>query len=93
MQDLRNKLRLNAAAMQVPIGLEGDHEGVVDVVSRTAFFFKGVKGEVIEEGPVPANLVDKVEAVRQELIENLADVDEEVREGGVNLPPPAQVLW
>jgi elongation factor G len=65
--------------MQVPIGLEGGHEGVVDVVSRTAFYFKGVKGEVIEKGPVPANLTEKVEKVRQELIENLADVDEEVR--------------
>lgn len=77
-QDLRSKLRLNAAAMQVPIGLEGGHEGVINVVSRTAFFFKGVKGEVIEEGPIPANLLEKVEQTRQELIENLADVDEEV---------------
>ncbi len=65
--------------MQVPIGLEGDHEGVIDVVSRTAFFFGGVKGEIIEEGAIPANLKEKVETTRQELIENLADVDEEVR--------------
>ena len=86
LQDLRNKLRLNAAAMQVPIGLEGDHEGVIDVVSRTAFFFKGVKGEVIEEGAIPANLKEKVELTRQELIENLADVDEEVS-------PPCHIQW
>jgi elongation factor G len=45
---LRAKLRLNAAALQIPIGLSGAHEGLVDVVERKALRFLGEKGEKVE---------------------------------------------
>lgn len=77
-QDLRSKLRLNAAAVQLPIGLEGDHEGVVDIIEKQAYFFKGAKGEEVEVAAVPAGMVDAMEEARATLIEVLADVDEEV---------------
>lgn len=41
---MRNKLRHNAAAVQIPIGLEGAHEGVVDLIERQALFFRGPFG-------------------------------------------------
>jgi elongation factor G len=47
IKDVRSKLHLNAVAVQVPIGLEKDHQGVVDLVSQDAIFFRGENGEVI----------------------------------------------
>ena len=41
---LRNQLSLNAAAVQVPIGLEEGHEGVVDLVEDKSYIFTGDRG-------------------------------------------------
>src|SRR5690606_12665872 len=41
IEQLREKLRLNAAAVQIPIGLEDQHKGVVDLVEMKAIYFKG----------------------------------------------------
>ena len=77
---LRDKLRLNAVAMQIPIGVSGDHEGVVDLLERRALRFSGPGGEEVEEGEVPAGLQAAMEEKRAELLEKLADADEEIAE-------------
>jgi pantothenate synthetase len=51
---LRTKLKLNAVAVQLPIGLEEALKGVVDIVARKAYVFEGAKGEVVTEVPIPA---------------------------------------
>lgn len=43
----RDKLKLNAAAVQIPIGLEDQHRGVVCLVTKRAFVFDGAKGETV----------------------------------------------
>lgn len=48
--------QLNTAAVQLPIGLEDSHSGVVDVISGRAFHFSGVKGENVEEIDVPEDM-------------------------------------
>ena len=75
---LREKLMLNAAAVQLPIGLEAAHAGVVDVITMEARYFEGKNGEeqVIRE--VPPELVEDANAVRQTMLERLADVDDEI---------------
>lgn len=77
---LRKTLALNAAAVQIPIGLEDQHAGVVDLVLRTAYFFRGDKGEVVEEGPVPQDMLEEMEAKRLEMIETLGNVDDVIGE-------------
>jgi elongation factor G len=77
---LRDKLQLNAAAIQVPIGLEDKLEGLIDLVTMKAASFKGEKGEVVEWGEIPANLVDQCKEKRLEMIERLAEVDEAIGE-------------
>jgi len=74
--DLRSKLKLNAVAVQLPIGLEDALQGIVDIVSRKAYTFEGPKGEVVKEVPVPPEKVEDMEAARGTLIEALAEVDE-----------------
>jgi elongation factor G len=80
IQQLRDQLKLNAAAVQIPIGLENDHEGVVDLIEEKAYTFGGDRGEVIEVADVPADLLPLVEEKRMELLERLADVDDEIAE-------------
>mmetsp|Transcript_8784 Transcript_8784/g.18768 ORF Transcript_8784/g.18768 Transcript_8784/m.18768 type:complete len:784 (-) Transcript_8784:787-3138(-) len=78
IQMAREKLKLNAAAIQIPIGLEEHHQGVVDLVERKAFKFEGPKGDKVVEVPVPDNLKEEMEIRRQELVERLSEVDDEV---------------
>ena len=80
IDDVRRQLKLNAAATQIPIGLEGEHTGVVDLIRRKAYLFHGEKGETVVEDDVPESMVDLMEEKRLELIERLADADDEVAE-------------
>mmetsp|Transcript_17679 Transcript_17679/g.50496 ORF Transcript_17679/g.50496 Transcript_17679/m.50496 type:complete len:727 (+) Transcript_17679:3532-5712(+) len=80
VDQLREQMALHACAVQMPIGLSENHEGVVDLVKRVAYTFKGVKGEEVEETDVPASLVDEVEERRNTLIEAVADVDDALAE-------------
>lgn len=66
--------------MQIPIGLEGPHEGLVDIITREAVYFDGEKGLTIVRGPVPDELVQQCEEKRKELIERLAEADDDIAE-------------
>ena len=77
---LRDQLKLNAAAVQIPIGLEDGHEGVVDIIGMKSYTFEGEKGVNVVEGEVPPDMMGAVREKRAELLERLADVDEEIGE-------------
>jgi elongation factor G len=62
---MRDKLRLNAAPLQVPIGLEEAHRGLVDLITERAFLFEGPAGERIVEAAVPPELAAQVAAARR----------------------------
>ena len=80
MDGLRNQLKLPAAAVQIPIGVESAHEGLVDIITREAVYFEGEKGVKITRGAVPSELEKECEAKRKELIERLAEVDDDIAE-------------
>jgi elongation factor G len=78
------KDRLNAVALvlQLPIGLESDFIGVVDLIAMKALVWRGetVKGEdyIIEE--IPADMLEKSKAARLEMLETLAENDDALME-------------
>ena len=74
----------------MPIGLEERHEGIVDIVTNTAIYFKGSRGEILETGPVPEDLVDEVAEARSTLIEQLSNVDDEIGEMFLMEETPSQ---
>jgi elongation factor G len=80
LEQVRSKLKLNAAAVHVPIGLEDKHDGVVDLVRNEAVTFSGPNGSDIKIGPVPESLAPLVKRKRKELIETVAEVDETLGE-------------
>jgi elongation factor G len=77
---LREKLRLHPVMIQIPIGLEDKLEGVVDLVEMQSYKFFGDNGEVIERGPIPADLVEQAQKAREEMLDQLSMVNDELTE-------------
>ena len=69
IQQLKDKLGHNAVAMQMPIGLEADLQGVVDLVTMQALYFDGENGETVRVAEIPDALRDEAESLREELID------------------------
>src|SRR3989449_194507 len=67
------------AVLQVPIGVEGEFRGVVDVLSGRAFIYQGDTGAV-QEGAAPAELADAVTAAREALVETIAEANDALLE-------------
>ncbi|KAA8570096.1 hypothetical protein EYC84_002429 [Monilinia fructicola] len=81
VEQINQKLRIPAAALQVPIGSEDSFNGVVDLIRMKAIYNDGPKGEVIREtDEIPEELKQLCEEKRALLIETLADVDDEIAE-------------
>ncbi|KAJ2746065.1 Elongation factor G, mitochondrial [Coemansia sp. BCRC 34301] len=80
IDQIRHKLKMPAAALQVPIGIEDAFEGLVDVLANKAVYYRGARGEDIVYGEVPAHMVETVKAAREELVTTLAEVDDEIGE-------------
>src|ERR1035437_217103 len=77
---LKTKLGHNAVAMQIPIGLEIDAEGVVDLVSMKALYFDGDNGEIVRTEEIPANLLEEAKVKREELIDAASLFSDELTE-------------
>lgn len=66
---LEEKLGHNAVLMQIPIGLEDKHQGVVDLVTMKAVYFDGHDGEIVRETEIPEDLRAEAAAKREEMLD------------------------
>lgn len=73
---LREKLYHNAALMQLPVGAEENFKGVVDLITRKAYYFDGENGEKVRIEDVPADMVDQVEEFREKLLDAASEFDD-----------------
>ena len=71
---------LNAAAVQVNIGIENGLEGVIDLVKWKAFYFDGDNGEIVREEDIPADMIEECKEKKLELLSCLAECGEEKME-------------
>ncbi|XP_069692230.1 elongation factor G, mitochondrial [Periplaneta americana] len=76
LSQLRSKLSHNAAFLQLPIGLENNTQGLVDLVQQKALYFEGMFGETVREDEIPADMRAECQDKRQELIEHVSNVDD-----------------
>ena len=91
IDQINHKLRIPAAALQVPIGMEDGFEGVVDLIRMKAIYNQGLKGEtVVETDDIPASVQQLAHDRRKKLIESLADVDDEIAELFLDEKTPTQ---
>jgi elongation factor G len=77
---LREKLKHNAVMMQIPIGLEADHEGVVDLIEMKAHYFDGPTGDIRRVEEIPAALVEQANQKRAEMLEAVSMYSDELME-------------
>ncbi|NXM46073.1 EFGM factor, partial [Gymnorhina tibicen] len=76
VQQLRSKLKHNAAFVQIPIGLEGNFKGIIDLIEEKAIYFDGALGQTLRCEEIPAELRAEAAERRRELIECVANADE-----------------
>jgi elongation factor G len=79
-EQLREKLKHNAVMMQIPIGLEDKHEGVVDLITMKAYTFEGDNGEKIVTGDIPAALQVEAEARREVMLDAVSMFSDDLME-------------
>ena len=77
VETLHSRLAANAAAIQYPIGIESSLSGVIDIIERKAWNYSSDKTAAPTEGPIPEEYKEKVEVLRQELLERLASFDDD----------------
>ncbi|MEH1891026.1 MAG: elongation factor G [Nostoc sp.] len=75
-EQIRDRLRANAIAIQLPIGSENDFQGIVDLVRQRAYIYANDQGTDIQETDIPEELQAQVEEYRTKLIEAAAETDD-----------------
>ena len=80
VETMRDRLGANPLPIQLPIGNEAEFEGVVDLVEMKALVWKDELGTEFETVEIPADLLEKSEEYRTQLIEACADYDDELME-------------
>ncbi|UCE40772.1 MAG: elongation factor G [Candidatus Aminicenantes bacterium] len=77
---LKERLGHNAVLMQIPVGLEDRHQGVVDLVNRKAVYFDGADGENVRIDDIPAELQDQTDKSREEMLDVVSMFSDELME-------------
>ncbi len=75
-KSILDRLNKSAVRMQIPIGLESNFEGVVDLLKMKAFYFEGDMGVTIVEKEIPAEYLEDAKKYRAELIEKIVEHDD-----------------
>jgi len=92
VRQLKTKLGRNAVAMQLPIGLEADLRGVVDLVTMQAIYFEGQNGETLRCADIPADLAAEAEQRRELLIDAASMFSDELMEAALEGSVTADLL-
>lgn len=78
IETIKNRLGAHPLAMQIPIGMEANFKGVVDLISRTAIYWEDDLGQEPRITEIPAELAAEAEDKRNVLIERIAELDDEL---------------
>lgn len=80
VRQLREKLNHNAVLLQLPLGLESDYQGVIDLITMKAVLFEGEHGENMVEVDIPAEQLEAAAAHREELLDAVSLFSDELTE-------------
>ncbi len=80
LDSIRERLTTKAVALQLPIGIEGDFNSVIDLIERKAYRFQGSLGTEIVEIEIPEDMKAKVEEFRAKVVEKVAESDDKLIE-------------
>ena len=77
---LKEKLNHKPIVMQIPIGLEDQLKGVVDLVEMKAYYFEGANGDDVRITDIPDELKDQAQEYREKLVDCCADYNDTIME-------------
>ena len=77
IKSIEERLGANATPIQIPIGLEHDLRGVVDLIKMKAYTYEKIEDNKLKEEEIPADLKEKTKKYRENLIEKVAEFDDE----------------
>jgi elongation factor G len=75
-KSILERLSKNAVRMQIPIGLEDKHEGVIDLLKLKAYYFEGEMGIEVREAEIPAEYLEEARKYRNLLVEKVVEFDD-----------------
>ena len=78
VQSVKDRLGANVAPIEIPIGAESDFKGVINLVDMKAYMFNGDEQETLTEAEIPADMKDKAEEYRQNLIDAVSAYDDDL---------------
>ena len=94
VQELKEKLHLQPLLLQYPIGIEDKFIGIIDLIEMKADYFEGEHGEIKVSQPIPADLAKEVQAARENLLDRVSILSEEMMTkliAGEEIPK--QLIW
>ena len=77
---IRERLTPNAVVLTMPMGLESNFEGVIDLLRGRAYYFEGEHGQIVREEEVPEKFKDDFKKMRSETLEKIAETDDALLE-------------
>lgn len=77
IKSIHERLGANAAPVTIPVGLEHEHKGVVDLIRMKALTYKSIDDNKLAEEDIPSELVEMAKKYRHELIEKVSEFDDE----------------
>lgn len=80
IEQLGQRLNHNAVAMQIPMGLEGEFSGIIDLVSMRAFTFEGPFGGEVKSHDIPQSYLEEALAKREQLLDAASMFSDELTE-------------
>jgi len=88
IDSILERLTKKAHPIQLPIGIEGDFNGIIDLLKMKAFMFRDEEGKVVDEIEIPEEYKEKAEEYRNKLIEAIVETDEDADRffGGEEIP-------
>lgn len=78
VSSIREKLKANAIAIQIPIGAEQDFVGLIDLITMESETYGDGDGKEIIKGEIPDDLKEKANEYREKMIEELSEVDDNI---------------
>jgi len=76
INSIEERLGANAAPIQIPIGIEHDLRGIVDLIKMKAYTYENIEDNKLKEGEIPDDLKEEAEKYRENLIEKVAEYDD-----------------
>ena len=80
LDSIRERLSQNAYPIQIPIGFEKEINGIIDLIKMKAYSYTNYTDKKMVEGEIPADMIEKANDYRQQVLEKVIETDDQLME-------------